>query len=378
MEVHTLGLIRALVSRGYQVELVANRCPEYSKWLEDCGLNEGVRIINANLDGIVTCHINDRHGWKQLLREIRSSVLIFPKGDNPQGNLSFLRVCRAKFKKIIFIEHLVTAPPPPKGSRIWLGFIPGPGLWRRKILVYRRICALFADRMVAVSCGVKDRLVKDWQYSDKKIAVVPNGVAWREFDRETNASEKVCRRFGLDQDEFVFGILARLTSVKGIDIALRALQRVAKRSVGSKFRLVIAGEGEEEQRLKTLARELDVERYVSFIGFLDDPKSILARYDVIVFPSRKEGLPIGLLEAMASGCVPIVTCVGGMPEAVNSAEIGWVVPAVDPEALAQAMIEALNLSNETLRTMRHNAVRQISRHFDLDESHRRIIEVCGL
>jgi glycosyltransferase involved in cell wall biosynthesis len=81
---------------------------------------------------------------------------------------------------------------------------------------------------------------------------------------------------------------------------------------------------------------------------------------------------------MAAGCIPIVTRIAGMPEAVNSPDIGWVISPESPEELCSAMQEVVALDAIKLSQMRQNAVRRVQVAFDADESYRKILEVCGL
>src|SRR5207253_3088077 len=139
--------------------------------------------------------------------------------------------------------------------------------------------------------------------------------------------------------------------------------------------LVIAGEGYQAEQLKALAQDLGLQDRARFIGFASRPEDMLSGCDVILFSSRVEGLPLGLLQGMAAGCVPIVTRISGMPEAVNSRDVGWVVTPEDPADLCAAMSRVLSLDGHVLSRMRENVVRRVREHFDLAESHRRFLEV---
>jgi glycosyltransferase involved in cell wall biosynthesis len=167
-------------------------------------------------------------------------------------------------------------------------------------------------------------------------------------------------------------MLSRLTPAKGVDVALQALRLVRLRRPEQRCALVVAGEGYEETRLKGLSESLFLRDSVRFLGFVEDTHSLVAAYDVILFSSRVEGLPLGLLEGMAAGCLPIVTRVSGMPEVVDT-RVGWVVAPDDPEALAEAMEAALTMSTESRRTMQQNAIQRVREHFDVDESYRTLV-----
>ena len=173
-------------------------------------------------------------------------------------------------------------------------------------------------------------------------------------------------------------MVTRLTEIKGVDIALRAFAMLASKGLDRSAYLVIAGDGPEAQKLKALTDELNLEQRVKYLGFITDTVEALSAFDVILFSSRREGLPLALLEGMAAQCVPIVTRVSGMPEAVSSLEVGRVVNPESPEDLCAAMEDIVHLDAATFLSMRVNALRRIQDDFDIAESHRRILQVCGL
>ena len=292
-----------------------------------------------------------------------------------------LYVCRRKFKKIIFIEHLESELPEKKTSRLWLGLIPGIGFWWYKRQFHKKARSFFANHIIAVSNKVKDSLIKNSGYSSKKIIVVHNGVPWQNFSFNEIEKMAFCCQFQIPPEKFIFGMLTRLNVEKRIDIAIRALSKLLKDDsikvdISTKpFYLVVAGEGPEIGNLEELVNTLNLNDYVKFIGFINDPKKVLSGYDVILFSSRIEGLPLALLEGMAAGCIPIVTRVSGMPEAVNSNDIGLVVSPENQEELYMAMKHILMLDKSILLQMRRCAVRRIQDKFDIDQSHRTIIEI---
>ncbi len=380
VEAHSLRLIKSLIEYGYIIEIIVNRFKKYGEWIESYGLQDKVTIINVDLGGIHD-QKNDAKKWKETLKAICSSILIFPKGHNLHGSVGFLYVCRRKFKKIIFIEHLESELPEKKTSRLWLGLIPGIGFWWYKRQFHKKARSFFANHIIAVSNKVKDSLIKNSGYSSKKIIVVHNGVPWQNFSFNEIEKMAFCCQFQIPPEKFIFGMLTRLNVEKRIDIAIRALSKLLKDDsikvdISTKpFYLVVAGEGPEIGNLEELVNTLNLNDYVKFIGFINDPKKVLSGYDVILFSSRIEGLPLALLEGMAAGCIPIVTRVSGMPEAVNSNDIGLVVSPENPEELYMAMKHILMLDKSILLQMRRCAVRRIQEKFDIDQSHRTIIEI---
>ncbi|WP_437578806.1 glycosyltransferase family 4 protein [Sorangium sp. So ce887] len=124
--------------------------------------------------------------------------------------------------------------------------------------------------------------------------------------------------------------------VKAHDVLLRALSRLRDRGVA--VTVLIVGDGDERDRIHGLARELGIHgKEARFLGFRKDVPDLLLAADFFVLPSRDEGLPLAVLEAMARSLPVVVTPVGGVPEVVRNEEHGLLVPVDDPGALAVAI-----------------------------------------
>ena len=130
----------------------------------------------------------------------------------------------------------------------------------------------------------------------------------------------------------------RLTAQKGLPNLLLALRQVV--AVQSNVHLLLAGEGEERQRLEALASELGLESHLTFLGRCDSVQSYLNVADIFVLPSLSEGISNSLLEAMASGLPCIATNVGGSVEALGGGACGILISPNSVEQLANAIIKS--------------------------------------
>jgi glycosyltransferase involved in cell wall biosynthesis len=360
-EVHTIALMKAIVQAGYKIDLICCRHSVYDERIRRAGWSGSVNIMHTSLSVMYNDRRNDK-AWRALLRPLRGRLVIFPKGWYDQGGIFFLLVCKALFEKVVVIEHL-EAPAPTDIRKPML----------QKLSVYA------ADRVIAVSEKVGDRLSRDWGCDREKITVIKNGVPWWKFCRSSKSAAMFRLRYSVASDVFVFGMIARLNRAKGVDIALRALRLVLDRKPSRPVKLVVAGTGNEWENLHKLADGLEITRHVIFVGFVDNPaEEVISGFDSILFSSREEGLPLALLESMSAGCVPVVTRVGGMPEVVNSPAVGWVVGPESPEELCSAMLAVLAIDPETLSNMRYNAIRRVQAAFDIRDCHRKILQACGL
>jgi len=153
---------------------------------------------------------------------------------------------------------------------------------------------------------------------------------------------------------------------KGYDDLVQALALVREKFPNVKC-LIVGGASRARylQRLLQLAERLSVRDRLVVVGFQEDVVPFLHAMDVFVLPSRTEGLPITILEAMAAGKPVVATAVGGIPEVVRDGETGFLTPPGDPDRLAEAVIRLLEAP--TLATAMGEAGRKrVESEFTLD------------
>jgi glycosyltransferase involved in cell wall biosynthesis len=188
-------------------------------------------------------------------------------------------------------------------------------------------------RVVAVSDEVKQKLLKAGVRASE-IDLVRNGIDLRPFD---NAAPSL--RKDSTSDMPIVGLIGRLAWEKGVDIFLRSAARVLLEFPSAKF--VVVGEGPDKNKLEQLVDELDIRRSVSMLGRRDDMPSVYASLDVMVSSSRQEGLPMAVLEGMASKLPLVATAVGEVPTVIEDGQTGVLVPAEDVESLAVGILGLL-------------------------------------
>ncbi|HEY3076055.1 MAG TPA: glycosyltransferase family 4 protein [Burkholderiales bacterium] len=162
------------------------------------------------------------------------------------------------------------------------------------------------------------------------VELVPNGIDCGPYLRYNRAAPEPGAPLRLIY-------VGRLVPGKGLLETVEGLRLARSRGIAA--RLVIAGNGPEEARLRRYVREAGLGRDVSFVGaaYGEHKAQLLSQADALVLASYTEGLPYALLEGMAAGVVPIVTPVGAIPDVVAGGEHGVFVAPRDAEALAQAI-----------------------------------------
>jgi len=179
------------------------------------------------------------------------------------------------------------------------------------------------------------------------------------------------RRLDLPDDAPVIGNVANLTPKKDHANLLAAVERL--RAEHPRLVVVLIGSGPLEAELHQQVVQRGLGEHVRFLGMRDDVLDLLPALDVFVLSSRFEGLPISMLEAMASEVACVVTSVGGIPEAVDDGEEGLLVPPGDSDALAVALGRVLSDSD-----LRHRlgvaARKRVTRDFSIDRAVRTLEE----
>jgi colanic acid/amylovoran biosynthesis glycosyltransferase len=129
----------------------------------------------------------------------------------------------------------------------------------------------------------------------------------------------------------------RLSVEKGLSVLFESLKVLS--DAGRDYELTLVGDGVDRARLEALARELAIDRHLVFAGYRSQEEvgEYLRRSDIFILPSFAEGVPVSLMEAMATGIPVIATNVGGVAELVESERTGLLIPPADSAALAQAI-----------------------------------------
>lgn len=206
-----------------------------------------------------------------------------------------------------------------------------------KVTLYGKLDRFVLRRyaaVVSVSNSVTERLLRAGVRLDK-VHMIGNGIDMRPFE-----GAKLLRRARSSNEcAPTVGVVARLSPEKGIDIFLHAAQRVLREIPTAKF--IVVGDGPERARLESLMEELGLRDSLSLAGRRDDMPSVYASFDLLVSSSRHEGLPMAILEGMASGLPCVATAVGDVPKIIQDGECGFLVSAGDIESLSARVIELL-------------------------------------
>lgn len=247
------------------------------------------------------------------------------------------------------------------------------GFVKRHSYMFDKLISLLQDRILAVSHACARDLVRIKKINARKIAVVQNGRDLASFSPAAQERRRALRlKHGLGEEDYVFGVLARLGIQKGHAYLFEAIRLLAERR--RDFKVLLVGDGPLRSELQESAERLRITPFVIFAGFQNDMPGYHGMIDVNVLPSLYEGLPLGLVEAAALERPVIATAVDGTPEVVTDRRNGLLVPPKDPRALCDAMAYALDHPEEMKEMGRRG--REIAlRHFTLERQIRETEQV---
>jgi glycosyltransferase involved in cell wall biosynthesis len=204
------------------------------------------------------------------------------------------------------------------------------------------------------------------------IDVIPNPIDVDRVRAQAPESRQAARaRLGIAADARVVTLVGKLSEPKGHDVALRALS-LLPHSTRPEF--IFVGDGPLKESLKALALELGVFARVRWVGETDRATALawMRASDVAIVPSRHEGLPITLLEALAIETPVVATTVGGIPEVLTHEHTGLLIPPSNPEALANG-IERLLADSGLASRLANAGLQHVRRSFGLDTIFRRYL-----
>lgn len=246
---------------------------------------------------------------------------------------------------------------------------------KRRLVNY--LLAKKTDRIIAVSRMVMEYVIRrDW-IERSKVELIYNGIDIPNQPSETTR-EQARKELGLSEEHFVIGTVSRLEEQKGHNYLIDAVKKL-KDSIPN-LKVLIVGSGTLELHLKKRVEDEGLKDYIDFLGPRRNIPDLLRSFDVFVFPSLWEGLPVALLEALACSLPAIVTPVGGVGEIIEDGINGIFVPPRDSDSLEKAVLALYNdrelrgrLGNEGQRTVfeRFNAALMVKK---LESLYREVID----
>lgn len=218
----------------------------------------------------------------------------------------------------------------------------------------------FAAHTIAVSASCRDFLVQREGVADDRVSIIHNAIDTTRFRPSSGQRGSARSRLGISAAGPLVAGVGRLNPQKNFPLFLDIASLVAARNGDTRF--LIAGTGPEEALLRSKASALGLDGRITFAGYVADPREIYNACDILLMPSRFEGLPMTLLEAMAMEVPVVASRLDGIAEVVTDHRDGLLMEPGDAGAFANAITSLLN-DPEMRRSMGIAARRKIEEGF---------------
>lgn len=325
-------LAAGFAARGVSVDLVLARAA--GPYLSE--VPTAVRIVDLAAGRVVRAI----EPFARYLREVRPEVVFTTL---QHASLAALTARWRAGSDAVLVLREATTP-----SRRRLGRLDVKGRLQNLLM---RVAYASADGVVAVSEGVADDLHASYGVSREKIWTLYSPLVTDDLEA---LSRNEPADLGIGESEVpILLAVGALRPYKGFRTLLDAVARVRRQR---EVRLVVLGEGEQRAVLERQASDLGLEDAVSFLGFRPNPFAYMARADVFVLSSEREGLPGALIQAMACGCPVVATdCASGPAEVLEDGAHGRLVPVGNDAAMADAILATLSEPRQADRLRRRAA-----------------------
>ncbi|RME90790.1 MAG: glycosyltransferase family 1 protein [Candidatus Hydrogenedentota bacterium] len=234
---------------------------------------------------------------------------------------------------------------------------------KKLFLFLEKLAARVTDKIICVSHSERELALKLGLTNPRKIEVIYNGVDHKKFESDYEERIRIRSDLGIGLNDFVVVTVARMSYQKCPHHFVRVASEVL--SMRSDIRFLYVGDGEYRSDLQELARNLNVDHKISFLGYRNDVRDILVASDLFLSTSRYEGLPIAALEAMAAGLPIIATDVTGNKDIVVNGKTGYLAKFGDIQQMAEKII-LLSSSRETRKKMGNNAKQVVIEKFSIN------------
>jgi glycosyltransferase involved in cell wall biosynthesis len=363
-ELHLEGLLARMPATSVREAVLVCRT--------DHALDEWVRRVEARAITVRRLDLRSPADWGRLVGQLRAADLVHLMLAYPVGKYQLVAALSSRLLgRLTVVTHHLALDIDEIGLPGWKR-----GLWASLFRRYGRL----AQRHIAVSASGRELLVKTYGFPAQSVEVIYTGVDGRRYrPLAPEDRAQVRHRLGMEiagkpwgEDMNIITTVARLSVQKGLGDLVQAGAAVLPRRPRARF--VIIGEGDQRATLAAQIGAAGLTRQVFLAGArpAETVASWLAASDLFVLPSHFEGIPLSLLEAMAAGCPPIATSVGGINEVITSDAVGVLTAPHQPAQLAHAILRLLERPDDRAR-IGAAARARVTHEFDLEAGYARTL-----
>lgn len=336
--------IKMLLSQGHQVDIVFNIQQEVNQEIIDLGCKvHTVKFERSPLN------IGNYSAYKDLKKIIKYEKYDLIHTHTPVASVVSRLVCKnIRNTKVLYTAHGFhfhkDAP-----LQNWLIYYP-----------IEKWLSRYTDCLITINAEDYNTAVNK-SFKAQEIKMVHGvGIDLNKFELQTLEKKDQARKeYIYKEDDFILFYAAELNRNKHQDLLINVVNNLKYKIPN--IRLLLAGTGSLEGEYKELVNKLDLNKNVEFLGFRSDIKNLLMLSDVAVASSRREGLPVNVMEAMATGLPLVITDVRGHRDLVQNDINGYIVGVDDNEGFAKS-IEKIYKDNELKHRFGLNGIKLVQQY----------------
>ncbi|WP_169087691.1 glycosyltransferase family 4 protein [Paenibacillus sp. PL91] len=310
--------VEAAQSMGYEVFIGVNRIN--AKEL-DCDYN--VTFYNASIYRNIFDFKSNYTAYKNLMTLLKKEKFDVIHCNTPIGGV-LGRLCgkKAKVPKVIYTVH-------------GFHFYEGASILNRTIFKWAEMfLAYYTDAIITIN--KEDYQAAQKFMSSDKVYYVPGVGVDTSLYRPGELDKRAIRNsLGLSNEDILLIAMGDLIHRKNYAVSIRAIAKADN----SKLHFLICGKGPKLEELKGLAKDLNIENQIHFLGFRTDTKELQQVADIFLFTTHQEGLPRSMMEAMASGLPCVASKIRGNVDLIENSIGGYLFPPEDIDGFAKAISE---------------------------------------
>jgi glycosyltransferase involved in cell wall biosynthesis len=270
-----------------------------------CVIRESAKQQGCTLYEIAEAHALDHHAVDAMVELCRDLKVDIWHSHDYKTNLLGRLIRRIYPMKLVTTAHGFTRET-----------------WRTRLYYHvDNLAMLGYDQVIAVSPKLVSHCAMHGVNPDR-LTYIPNAIDTSEY-RRTQTPAQAKAAMGLPPDRFALGVIGRLSIEKGVDRAIAMLADLVR--IHPQTELHLIGDGPQRKELEALAMQLGVAGSIRWWGWLSDARPIYEMLDALLLPSRTEGLPNVVLEAMAMGVPVAATDVGGVSDLLDEGDCGIIL-----------------------------------------------------
>ena len=211
---------------------------------------------------------------------------------------------------------------------------------KRWVPIADKVSNHLSTHVIAVSQSTRDYLVEHERMPPDRVTTIHNGIDLDEFRPRRELRAAARQKLALPADAFIIAGIGRLSYQKNFSLFIDVAAAVLAQRPGAYF--VIAGTGPEDRQLRDRATRLGIDQRLRFLGYVGDMPGLYPAVDALLLTSRYEGLPITILEAMATGTAIVSSKLDGVAEIMCDGEDGALVAASDVDGFVTQLCELID------------------------------------